>query len=128
MARSPMRRVGRASWLGTEFNIQPDKLHDVFAADLSDEEAEVLAASQRPAAEVAFGEPLAVEPAWKTIPSWFVVAGNDHAINPDAERAAAERMGATMIQIDGGSHSIALSQSQRVSEVIMDAVAAVGAS
>jgi pimeloyl-ACP methyl ester carboxylesterase len=109
----------------TEFYIQADKFHAVFAADLPADEAAVLGASQRPAAEVAFGEPLAVEPGWKTIPSWFVVAGADHAINPDSERAAAQRMGATTVEIEGGSHLIMLSQAKRVSEVILDAVAAI---
>jgi pimeloyl-ACP methyl ester carboxylesterase len=60
-----------------------------------------------------------------TVPSWFVVAGDDHAINPDSEQAAAKRMGSTMVEIDGGSHSIALSQPTRVAAVILDAVAAV---
>jgi pimeloyl-ACP methyl ester carboxylesterase len=107
---------------GTELYIAPKKFPAVFAGDLPPDEAQLLAVSQRPAADVAFGEPLGVEPGWKTIPSWFVVAGDDHAINPDAERAAAERMGATKVEIDGGSHAIALSQADRVSEVILEAV------
>jgi pimeloyl-ACP methyl ester carboxylesterase len=55
----------------------------------------------------------------------LVFAGDDHAINPDSERAAAKRMGSTMVRIDGGSHAIALSQPTRVAAVILDAVAAV---
>ena len=73
----------------------------------------------------ALDEPLAVQPGWKTIPSWFVIAGADHSINPDSQRAAAARMGATTVEIDGGSHSIALSQPARVAEVVIDAAAAV---
>jgi pimeloyl-ACP methyl ester carboxylesterase len=110
---------------GTEFYIDSELFPAVFAADLPADEAKVLAHSQRPAADVGFGEPLAVEPGWKKIPSWFVVAGADRAINPDSERAAAKRMGATTVEIDGGSHSIALSEAPRVTEVIMDAVRAV---
>jgi hypothetical protein len=71
---------------GTEFYIQPEHFHSVLAADLPPNQAAVLAVSQRPAMDVAFGEPLAVEPGWKSIPSWFIVAGSDHAINPDAGR------------------------------------------
>jgi pimeloyl-ACP methyl ester carboxylesterase len=72
-----------------------------------------------------FGEPLAVTPGWKKAPSWFIVAGADRAINPDSERAAAQRMGATTSEIDGGSHAIALSQPDRVTAVILDALHAV---
>lgn len=111
--------------VATEFYIAEDMFHAVFAADLPADEAAVLGASQRPAAELAFGEPLAVQPGWKTIPSWFVVAGADHAINPESERAAAKLMGATTVEIEGGSHLIMLSQAARVTEVIQDAVAAV---
>jgi pimeloyl-ACP methyl ester carboxylesterase len=111
---------------GTELYIQPEHYHSVFCADLPAQEAAVLAVSQRPGSELAFGEPLAVEPGWKTVPSWFGVAGADHAINPDSERAAAQRMGATTVEIEGGSHSIALSQPARVTEVILQALAAVG--
>jgi hypothetical protein len=88
---------------GTELYIQPGRFHGVFAADLPAEEAAVLALSQWPVADIALGEPLAVEPGWKKLPSWFIIAGSDHAINPDSERAAVERMGATMAEIDGGS-------------------------
>jgi pimeloyl-ACP methyl ester carboxylesterase len=109
---------------GTELYIKEDLYPAVFAGDLPLEQARVLAASQRPAADVGFSEPLAVAPGWKTIPSWFVVAGADRTINPDSERAAAQRMGATMVEIEGGSHSIAISQPDRVTEVIRDALAA----
>jgi pimeloyl-ACP methyl ester carboxylesterase len=122
------RSYPRADKPGTELYIEPGRFHDVFAADLPAEEAAVLAVSQRPVADIALREPLAVEPGWKKLPSWFIVAGSDHAINPDSERAAAERMGATMAEIDGGSHAIALSQPDRVSQVILDAATAVRAS
>jgi pimeloyl-ACP methyl ester carboxylesterase len=110
---------------GLEALIQQDKFHSAFCADVPTEEAALYGASQRPVAVAALDEPLAVEPGWKTIPSWFVVAGADHSINPDSQRAAAARMGATTIEIDGGSHSIALSESARVAAVVLDAAAAV---
>ena len=71
----------QASRAGTGFCIQPGKFHGVFAASLPAGEAAILAASQQPAADIAFGEPLAVEPGWKKVPSWFIVARSDHAIN-----------------------------------------------
>jgi pimeloyl-ACP methyl ester carboxylesterase len=67
---------------GTELFIKEDRYPEVFAGDLPLERVRVLAASQRPAADVGCGEPLAVRPGWKTTPSWFVVAGADRTINP----------------------------------------------
>jgi pimeloyl-ACP methyl ester carboxylesterase len=107
---------------GTEFYIDYDQFPAVFADDLPAEEAKILAYSQRPASGIGFTEPLAVEPGWKTIPSWWAVAGADRTINPDSERAAGERMGATIVEVPGGSHCIALSQPDKVAAVIMDAV------
>jgi pimeloyl-ACP methyl ester carboxylesterase len=107
---------------GTEYYIDPELFPEVFAADLPVEEAEVLAYSQRPASGIGFGEPLAVTPGWKKTPSWFIVAAADRAINPDSERAAAQRMGATMSEIDGGSHAISLSQPDKVTAVILEAL------
>jgi pimeloyl-ACP methyl ester carboxylesterase len=106
----------------TEFYIQFEKFSEVFAADLPAEQAAVLAISQRPGSEISFGEPLAIEPGWKTIPSWFIVAGADHAINPDSERAAAQKLGSTMSEIAGGSHLIMLSHSETVTNVILEAL------
>ena len=117
------RTYPTADGTGTELSIRESDYRAVFAGDVAPAEAAVMAASQRPAADVGFGEPLAIEPGWKTIPSWFVVAGADRTINPDSERAAAERMGATVVEIDGGSHSIAISHAERVTAVILDAVA-----
>ena len=113
------------SEVGTEYYIDPELFPTVFAADLPADEAKILAYSQRPASGIGFGEPLAVTPGWKKAPSWFVVAGADRAINPDSERAAAQRMAATMSEIDGGSHAIALSQPDEVTAVIFDALHAV---
>jgi pimeloyl-ACP methyl ester carboxylesterase len=107
----------------TEFYIQADKFHSAFAADLSAERAGVMAISQRPVAELAFAERLSVEPGWRTRPSWFVIPGNDHAINPDAERAAAKLMGSATIEIPGASHAVAISHSEQVSDVIRETVA-----
>jgi pimeloyl-ACP methyl ester carboxylesterase len=48
-----------------------------------------------------FGEVMAV-PAWKTLPSWYLVAADDEALPPDAERLFATRMGATTVEIPSG--------------------------
>src|SRR5262249_19120388 len=72
---------------GLEALIRGDRFHSAFCADLPAAEADVYGASQRPVAVAALDEPLAVQPGWMTIPSWFVVAGCHHSINPDSQRA-----------------------------------------
>lgn len=108
-----------------EFTIQLDKYHSSFGADLSDEDAAIGALNQRPVAAIAFGEPLAVEPAWKSVPSWWALSAADNAINPDYQRHAAQTVGATVTELEGGSHSIAISRSREVADVILAAVKAV---
>ena len=107
-----------------EFTIDPEKFHDAFAADLPTEETTVMAATQRPVAELAFSEPSGA-PAWKDLPSWAVVATGDKAAGADVIRSEAERAGATITEVEG-SHVIMVSQPQAVTDVILEAVAAVG--
>src|SRR5829696_59267 len=104
-----------------ELTIAPELYREAFAADLSDELISVLAVSQRPFA--AIFEDRAEAAAWKTLPSWAVVATSDNAIPPAAERHMAQRAGAQTIEVDA-SHSIALSQPTAVAELIRTAVEA----
>ena len=106
---------------GTEFSIDPAKAREAFAADLADAQAAVIGVIQRPVADLAFGEPNGV-PAWKTLPSWAVVANNDRAAGTDVVRAHAQRAGATITEIDG-SHVIMISQPDAVTDVIQAAIA-----
>jgi pimeloyl-ACP methyl ester carboxylesterase len=71
-----------------EFAIDPARFRDAFAADLPEEEAAVMAATQRPVAELAFSEPMGA-PAWKNLPSWAVVATGDKAAGTDVIRSMA---------------------------------------
>jgi pimeloyl-ACP methyl ester carboxylesterase len=105
-----------------EFSIDPAKFQDAFAADLPDDQAAVLAATQRPVAEAAFSDP-AGTPAWKDLPSWAVVATSDKAAGTDVVRSMAERAGATITEIPG-SHVIMISHPETVADVILNAVAA----
>jgi hypothetical protein len=95
-----------------------------FAGDLSDQEAALIGATQRPVAELAFSEPSGL-PAWKDRPSWAVVATGDKAAGTDVTRSTAERGGAKITELDG-FHVIMISQPQGVTDVIMEALAAVG--
>jgi hypothetical protein len=108
-----------------ELTIAPELYRSAFAADLPSEVTDVLAVMQRPFA--AIFEDRAQAAAWKTLPSWAVVATADNAIHPDAERHMARRAGAETIEVEA-SHSIALSQPGAVVELIQTAVDATSAS
>jgi pimeloyl-ACP methyl ester carboxylesterase len=104
----------------TEFFIDPAKARDAFAGDVSDQQAMLIAAVQRPVSELAFGEPSG-PPAWKDKPSWAVVATGDRAAGTDVVRSMAERAGAKITEVEG-SHVIMISRPDVVADVIMEAV------
>jgi pimeloyl-ACP methyl ester carboxylesterase len=104
----------------TEFFIDPAKARDAFAGDVSDQQAALIAAVQRPVAELAFGEPSG-PPAWKDKPCWAVVAIGDKAAGTDVVRSMAERARATITEVEG-SHVIMISRPDVVADVIMEAV------
>jgi len=109
----------------TEFSISPDKFHDVFAADLSPEQAAVMAATQRPASSLGFSEKNG-PPAWKTLPSWAVVSTGDLAAGSDVVRSMAIRAGATITEHEG-SHVLFVAQPQVVVDVILQALQSLAA-
>ncbi|MFI5642831.1 alpha/beta fold hydrolase [Streptomyces goshikiensis] len=106
-----------------EVTIAEDAFPSVFAADVPAEVTKVLAAAQRPLAVTAFEE-TATAAAWKTKPSWALVAGADNAINPEVERFAAKRAGATVVEAEGASHAVAVSRPKEVADLIREAVRA----
>jgi pimeloyl-ACP methyl ester carboxylesterase len=114
--------TGEGEETAAEFAIDPAKVHDAFAADLPAEQTAVTAATQRPIAELAFSEPSG-EPAWRTLPSWAVVATGDKTVSADVVRSMAERAGATITEVEG-SHVIMISKPQVVAEAILTALAA----
>ncbi|MEU4326577.1 alpha/beta fold hydrolase [Nonomuraea dietziae] len=109
-----------------ELTIAPDSFPHVFAADVPGEVTKVLAVAQRPLAAQAFTE-TASTAAWKTKPSWAVIAGADQAINPDVQRFGAKRAGAAGVEVAGASHAVAMSRPKEVSDVIREAVRATSA-
>jgi pimeloyl-ACP methyl ester carboxylesterase len=115
--------TGQGAETAVEFAVDPARVHDVFAADLPASQAAIVGATQRPVAELAFSEPSG-PPAWKTRPSWAVVATGDKAAGTDVTRAMAERAGAAITEV-AGSHVIMISQPQAVADVILTAIAAV---
>jgi pimeloyl-ACP methyl ester carboxylesterase len=87
-----------------------------FAADVDPVKARVMFAVQQPVAAAAFQEVMGV-PAWKSLPSWFLVAMADEAIPPEAERQFAARMGATTIEVPS-SHVAMVSHPDEVAQLI----------
>lgn len=95
------------------------KFHDVFCHDVPDAEALVMSIIQRPLAGAVFGETQTVA-AWKTIPSWYVVASGDRAISPEQERFYAARMKAQTTEINS-SHVVMISHPTEVAAIIAEA-------
>ena len=95
-----------------------------FAQDIPLADARVLASVQKPIAARCFADP-AGPPAWKTLPSWFLVSTQDRMINPDLERFMAARIGATTVEVRS-SHASPGSHPHEVAKLIL-AAAQVGA-
>jgi pimeloyl-ACP methyl ester carboxylesterase len=104
--------------------LSEDDFVNHFAADVDPVWARVLYAVQQPLALSAFDTVMGV-PAWKSLPSWYLVAQNDEAIPPDAERQFAQRMGATTIEVPA-SHLAMVSHPGEVVDLIEKAAASVG--
>lgn len=96
--------------------VRPDKFHSGFAADMSEADAAFLGDSQVPIAMSAFAVPLK-NAAWRTRPSWAVIAGQDRAFGEGMLRGMAERIGATIVDIPG-SHAAFITQPAAIAEVI----------
>lgn len=96
--------------------IDPAWFHRLFAQDLPRKTTRFMAATQRPGALAALVTPSG-EPAWKTIPSWYLVAKQDRIIPPEAERAMAKRAGAKTVVIDS-SHVAMMSHPKEVTALI----------
>ena len=99
-----------------------DQVHDIFAADLPESAAQVVCATQKPVNNSVFAASID-SPAWKTIPSWYLVSRQDHALNPDLERFYAKRMGATTSEINA-SHVAFISHPKVVARLIEQAAKA----
>jgi pimeloyl-ACP methyl ester carboxylesterase len=91
-----------------------------FAADVDAVHAKVMYAVQQPLSMSTFHDVMGV-PAWKGLPSWYMVAQNDEAIPPDAERSFASRMGATIVEV-ATSHVARVSHPDDVVALIEAAV------
>ena len=96
-----------------------EKFHASFAGDLSAEKAAFMADSQVPWGVDALNGKV-TDPAWRSKPSWYLVASDDRMIPPPAQRAMAERAGSTTTEVPG-SHAIYVSQPAAAADLIKQA-------
>ncbi len=93
-----------------------------FAPDIDPVRAKVMYAVQQPLHVSTFDDVMGI-PAWRSLPSWYLVAKNDEVIPPDAERQFARRMGADTIEVDSG-HCAMISHPEETYERIVAAATA----
>jgi pimeloyl-ACP methyl ester carboxylesterase len=105
--------------------IPEDDFVNHFSADVDPVKARVMFAVQQPLPWSALGEVMGV-PAWKSLPSWFLVAAGDQVILPDAQRQFAPRMGATTVEVST-NHVAMVSHPDEVLRLIKMAAEAVAA-
>lgn len=102
-----------------------DKFHASFAADLPAAQAAFMADSQVPWGVDALAGSV-TDPAWRTLPSWYLVATDDRMIPPAAQRFMSERAGSTTVEVPG-SHSVYVSRPLAVADLVKQAASAVAA-
>jgi pimeloyl-ACP methyl ester carboxylesterase len=98
-----------------------DDFVEHFAADVDRPRARVMHAVQQPLAASTLEDVMGV-PAWRALPSWYLVATHDEAIPPDAERSFAARMGATTVEVES-SHVPMISHPDAVVDLVETALA-----
>lgn len=98
------------------------KFNETIAKDVPERETEVMAATQRPVAASVFDHKFS-EPAWKSIPSWYMITTEDNAINPELERITAKKIGATTVEVKS-SHVPFISHPKQVADLIERAATA----
>src|SRR6202163_497537 len=100
--------------------LDPAQFHEYFAADLSAEQAAFMARSQVPNFADNF-KAVITTAAWKSKPTWMLVAGSDRTINPDLERWYATRAKSHKVEVSGASHAVYVSRPKEVAALIEDA-------
>src|SRR5213080_988447 len=100
--------------------LDPAQFHEYFAADLSTEQAAFMAQSQVLNFADNFKAAITTA-AWRTKPSWMLVATKDRAINPDLERRYAERAKSHKVEVAGASHSVYVSRPKEITALIEEA-------
>ncbi|MEU9456926.1 alpha/beta hydrolase [Streptomyces sp. NPDC048277] len=125
-SRFPGAKMGPDTTVATEhegepeLRILPGHYQDVIAGDLPAETTDILAVTQRPVRVQALTAELSGTPAWRTLPSWALVATQDNAIPAQAQEFMAERAGSTVVRVEA-SHAVSISQPDAVADLIVEA-------
>ncbi|MFK0151645.1 alpha/beta fold hydrolase [Streptomyces sp. NPDC090499] len=128
-SRFPGAKMGPDTTVATEYEgepelrILPEHYRDVIAGDLPTGTTGILAVTQRPVRVQALTAELAGTPAWRTLPSWAVVATRDNAIPVRAQEFMAERAGSHVVRLEA-SHAVSISQPDAVADLIVEAAKA----
>ncbi|MFJ8020518.1 alpha/beta fold hydrolase [Streptomyces sp. NPDC096311] len=128
-SRFPGAKMGPDTTVATEhegepeLRILPEHYRDVIAGDLPAEVTDILAVTQRSVRVQALTAELSGQPAWRTLPSWAVIATQDHAIPGQAQEFMAERAGSHAVRVEA-SHAVAISQPDAVADLIIEAAKA----
>jgi pimeloyl-ACP methyl ester carboxylesterase len=110
----------------TDLYIRQDRYRAQFAADSPASEAAIMAVGQRPIVESALNE-ASGEPAWKTVPSWFLFGTEDKNIPAAVHRFMAQRARSRRtVELTGGSHSVGIPEASAVADLIREAAVTIG--
>jgi pimeloyl-ACP methyl ester carboxylesterase len=112
--------------IGLDLYVNPLLFRAALAHDVPAPTAAAMAAAQRPVTLAALMGQQSATPTWKTIPSWYMVAGNDHAVPPATQRFMAQRARANTVEIDS-SHAALVSHPDAVTNLILAAASTAGA-
>jgi pimeloyl-ACP methyl ester carboxylesterase len=108
----------------TDLYIARDSFHDIFCQDVPVPQAELMAATQRPATQEALVEPSGERPLWKDVPSWFLIGEEDRIIPADLQRHLAYRARSQRtVAVEGASHAILVSRPDATVHPILEAAA-----
>ena len=108
---------------GVDLYVDPASFHRLFAADIPARTAARMASAQRPVTLAAIEEKV-TEPAWKTLPSWYLIGRQDEVISPVAQRFMAKRAKAYTVEINA-SHASFISRPDDVTKLILRAARSV---
>jgi len=109
---------------GADLYIEEGKYRQQFCADIDDDQATVMAVTQRPVTAAALNEPLGERALWQSVPSWFVFGENDRNIPAGAHQIMADRAASRRtVQVAGASHVVGISHPAEVVDLVREAFA-----
>jgi pimeloyl-ACP methyl ester carboxylesterase len=108
----------------TDLYIVRDRFQELFCADVPEDLAARMAATQRPVTQEALFAPSGEQPLWRELPAWFLIGAEDRNIPPEVQRFMAERAGSQRtVEIPGASHAVSVSRPEATANLILEAAA-----